>query len=265
MLKTILPYRYLLCALYLSLPHANAAPLDTMSMSKAAKKACIVGDYAKGADILGDLFVETNNPIYVYNQARCYEQNHRYVEAIDRFREYLRKATNITDGEKADAEQHIADCQKHLPAATATTTNEPPTNPPSTSPGATEPTPPPTTITLVEQPTAPRSGSALRTAGIATSAVGVLVLGAGVYFAQKTKTLSNQLNTPNTPYDQGKEKEISNYTMLGWISYGVGAAALITGTTLYLLGLNDDGGSATVTVTPTMGPAYAGFSCGGRF
>ena len=42
------------------------------AQEKAAKKACITGDYRKGVEILADLYVESNDPTYVYNQGRCF-------------------------------------------------------------------------------------------------------------------------------------------------------------------------------------------------
>jgi hypothetical protein len=38
---------------------------------RAAKKACSVGDFQKGVDILGDIFVDTNDFHSVYTQGRC--------------------------------------------------------------------------------------------------------------------------------------------------------------------------------------------------
>jgi tetratricopeptide (TPR) repeat protein len=89
---------------------ARAARMDPRE--RAAKKACMTGDPVRGVAILADLYIDTDDPTYVFNQGRCYEQNNRFEEAIGRFREYLRKAKNTA--EKADAERHIADCQRLL-------------------------------------------------------------------------------------------------------------------------------------------------------
>src|SRR5512138_3721506 len=78
---------------------------------RAARKACMSGDYQKGVDILSDLFINTRDPAHIYNQGRCYEQNGRCEEAVNRFREYLRTAKNPTAEEKLDTEKHIRDCQ----------------------------------------------------------------------------------------------------------------------------------------------------------
>jgi len=53
---------------------------------KAAKKACLLGEVTKGAEILADLYVETNNPVYIYNQGRCFEQNGKNDQAVLRFK-----------------------------------------------------------------------------------------------------------------------------------------------------------------------------------
>lgn len=42
-------------------------PLSRAAKERAAKKACATGDFAKGVDILADLFVSTDAPVYVYN------------------------------------------------------------------------------------------------------------------------------------------------------------------------------------------------------
>jgi glutamine amidotransferase-like uncharacterized protein len=44
----------------------------------------------------------------LFNQGCCFEQNNRYEEAIARFREYLRKATDASAADKAVVVKHIA-------------------------------------------------------------------------------------------------------------------------------------------------------------
>ena len=52
---------------------------------RAARKACLGGDYAKGVSILSDLFLDTKDATFIYNQGRCLEQNGRFSDAILRF------------------------------------------------------------------------------------------------------------------------------------------------------------------------------------
>jgi hypothetical protein len=131
--------------------HAEEASLK--ARLKAAKKACVVGDYKTGADRLGDLYVETNDPTLLYNQARCYEQNNQNQQAIDRFREYLRKtAAQLTPEVRAEVEQHITECKARMKeeertAAPTDATIAPPAPPPSLPP-----TPDPTAQAPVTSP-----------------------------------------------------------------------------------------------------------------
>jgi tetratricopeptide (TPR) repeat protein len=85
------------------------------NQENAARAACLMGNYQKGAEILVRLFIQTREPVYLYNQGRCYQQNHRWAEALDRFQEYLRKAPELDLRAKEDTHKHIAECEAHLP------------------------------------------------------------------------------------------------------------------------------------------------------
>jgi len=251
---------------------ATAEGDSKTSQENVAKKACAMGDYQKGADILTDLFVATNNVTYVYNQARCYEQNNIWDRAIARFREYLRKAKHLTKNERAETEQHISECETALARATA-----PPTpGPPEPSPTATAPAvtakvePPPTAPTPPAEsvasalPSAPvRSpGRGLRIAGVVCGVIGVAAIGAGAGFALKTQSISSneQKNGPT----QAQEDDRKKYETWGWVSYGVGAAALATGVVFYIVGW-PSGESANVALLPSVSATGGGLLLGGKF
>ncbi len=108
------PWKYLVLVAGLLLAARTAQAKDVDAKERVAKTACLAGDYTKGVAILSQLYVGTNNPVFIYNQGRCFEQNHRYEDAISRFREYLRVGKQIGRTEKADAQKHIADCQELL-------------------------------------------------------------------------------------------------------------------------------------------------------
>jgi tetratricopeptide (TPR) repeat protein len=111
--RTVTPRRALGCFV-LALPFlltaqsAHAASKD--SMKRAAKTACLSGDYTKGVALLAELYVDTNDPIFIFNQGRCFEQSGRYEDAVIRFREYQRKNADAGHQPDAEAEKHIADC-----------------------------------------------------------------------------------------------------------------------------------------------------------
>jgi hypothetical protein len=100
------------CLWFLASPPAKATSRD--GNERAAKKACLSGNIDKGLEILSDLYIDYKEPIYIYNQGRCCEQGHRYEDAISHFREYLLKASELTEAERVETEKHIATCQAYL-------------------------------------------------------------------------------------------------------------------------------------------------------
>lgn len=250
---------------------ASSKPDKRLARERAAKKACITGDVRKGIDLLGDLFVETNDATYVYNQGRCFEQNHRWEDAIDRFREYLRKEPDLPASEKAGVDGHISDCEAQQ-AKLAPPSAAPIAAPVSAPLPAAAATLPPTTETanLMATPTSSavehRSGSRLRTAGVVTASVGALALAGGLVCNLHANSLANDLNGPT--YDRGKASTRDTYVTLGWVGYGVGAAALATGATLFFLGGRSGGTAETATsvfLTPAFAPGLASLSLRGSY
>ena len=79
----------------------------------------------------------------------------------------------------------------------------------------------------------PSSGSPrLRTAGLATGAVGIAALGYGLYQTYRVRTLSEDVRRADTQgVARGRAAERQQ-----WLGYGLGAAALATSTLLYWLG-----------------------------
>jgi hypothetical protein len=231
---------------------SHAGDSGTATKEKSAKKACVKGDFKAGIDILGDLYVDTGNPTYLFNQGRCYEQNHRLEEAIDRFREYLRKSEHATEEDKAAAKSHIAECEALL-VKEGRTIAPPPSD--STVPGGTTSTvsspPPPNSAEphvtmMVGIPVAAEpEGRGLRIAGVLTAAAGVCLVGAGVAFTVKERSLTDAINTK---FSRSKESSRASYETLGYVSYGIGAAAIVGGATLYYLGWRSAKHESTASV-----------------
>ena len=104
---------FLVVSSLLAATSAQAGGKDTQRQ-RAARKACLAGDYAKGVSILSDLFLDTRDTTYIYNQGRCLEQNGRFEDAVFRFQEYLRVTTDLSEADEVEARKHIADCQDQL-------------------------------------------------------------------------------------------------------------------------------------------------------
>ena len=236
---------------------------------KAAQKACALGDYEKGVDILADLLVGSDDPNYVFNQGRCYQQNNRWEQAIARFREYLRKDDNLSDSDKADAERHIGECEAAL-AKAAQAAQSPAAAPPPVAPvetSAPAPAPPPVTPDVSTKSAPPPSdgsqGKGLRVAGIVCAAVGLAAVGTGVGLALKTQSMSSDADK-NGGTTQAQEDLRKSLETWGWVSYGVGAAAVATGAVLYIAGLPSEK-STNVALLPALAPDGASMVLRGRF
>jgi len=231
---------------------------------KAAKKACAMGDFQKGADLLTDLYVETDDPTFVYNQGRCYQQNNRWEPAISRFQEFLRKAKNLSDSDRAETERQIADCEKSM-GKTAQVNPTPVASPPPvliTQVETPHPSPQPTPVETTTQPMPQSSdgsrGKGLRVGGIIAATVGVAAIGAGVGLALKANGLSK------ADYSKSREDERASLKTWSLVSYGVGAAAIATGAVLYIVGWPSEQ-SSSVAVLPAIAPDGASVLLRGRF
>lgn len=241
---------------------------------RTARKACLSGDYAKGVAILSELFVDTRNPTYIFNQGRCFEQNRRYEDAAARFEEYLRAAgENVSPEDRAAAEAHLADCRekvaKEHPAVQPAPVPPPmlvPTLAPMARP---EPATGPAVGTLAGTAAVPGPGRrrwGLVTAGIVTATVGVGGVVTGLVLNLKANGLVNDWETNPGSYSTSNEDEQKTYKTLGWVGYGVGAACVAAGAVLIGVGARSRASSSgEVALVPTVGPGQMGAMLTGAF
>jgi hypothetical protein len=246
----------------------------TKARSKEAKKACAAGDFRKGVEILAGLYVDTDDITHIYNQARCYEQNHLFSSAIDRFHEVLRKNPNQTASEKADVEKHIAECKAFLGEEQAKALSPPGASPPAPAlapaPSVSVPlaSAPPEPVGVTAALPAPReasNGSGLRLTGIVLASVGVAALATGVLLNLKANSVSSNMGTTIGDYE-ARNSDRKAYETTAWTVYAAGAACAVTGAILYGLGLRAGGSSSTsVALLPAVGPGQAGALLTGGF
>jgi hypothetical protein len=233
------------------------------AQEKAAKKACAAGDFRKGVEILAELYVDTNDLTHVYNQARCYEQNHQWTGAIDRFREVLRKSPNATASDRAEVEKHISDCEA-LRAQDEPKPVMAPLPPPPAPAATPAPVPPPAgpDNAVVEQPTSPKSsrGSGLRVTGVALGSAGIAAAVVGFVLNLKANNLADDFDRTQDPATRSSR---SSYKTGSMVCYGAGAGMLATGVVLYLVGRAAAGEELTqLSILPTLTPTE--FSLGVR-
>ena len=91
-----------------------------------AKKACLGGRPDRGIELLAEMYAETNDPTYIYNQGRCYQQNGKPREALTRFREYMRKARDMSADDKALVQGYISELEQQEKAAAVDLSARPP-------------------------------------------------------------------------------------------------------------------------------------------
>ncbi len=233
---------------------------------RAAKRACLNRDPDKGVELLTDLYVDTNEPVYIFNQGRCYEQNDRCEDAIVRFREYLRKTPAAADADRADAQKHIEDCEallaRRASEAAVTPPSQPAAAPAEPVPSVGEQQPPAQVITpaqVVGTEVAPTpAGAGLRTAGVVTMAGGAAVLIGAVVLNLKHNGMIRDLKDD---YVGDTADSAKTYKTLASVGYGVGAVCLVGGAALYWLGFR----AGSAQVGPTLVGGNAGLMMSGGF
>ena len=197
-----------------------------------AKTACAAGDVQQGVRLLAEIYTATNDPIWIFNQGRCYHQNNQFSQALARFKEFLRKSSNGPAEDVKDAKSYIKEIEAELHKNEA--------KPEGPSPGVSGPT----TIAQDKPGNAPnpQEGRGLRYTGVGCMVLGGLGLASGVAFTllkQKAESdVENQTKSSTVPYSavSGKFSDGKLYANLQWVGYGVGAGALLTGGILYYIG-----------------------------
>ena len=232
---------------------------------RTARKACLAGEYEKGVEILAELFIDTGDITYIYNQGRCFEQADRYQDAIRRFQEYLRANKKLSREEQADARKHIDDCQELLAKESPPSTAAPAVASVVQQQPAAVPAPAPMQPSIsIQQPSADGpAGSALRTTGLIAASTGGALLITGVVLNLKVNGMSRDLESY---YQTSTNSRRETYKTLSQVSYGVGAACVAGGAVLYYLGWNKaQTSSASVALVPAVAPGEVGALVGGTF
>ncbi len=79
----------------------------------------------------------------------------------------------------------------------------------------------------------------MRVGGIVTAAAGLASAGLGVGFNLAERSLHNQMSNDASKNTTDNENRRSTFQTISIIGYSVGAAALMTGTVLYILGARE--------------------------
>jgi len=265
---------------------ARAAGPDKRELN--ARVDFAAGRYEKALETYAQLYAETLNPIYLRNIGRCDQMMRKPQEAINSFREYLRKGKNLSTDERQEIEGFIHEMEAlessqaprpaTAPAPASTTATAQPPPPATPEPAAAPAAPaaaaldpagpsaaPAATATASPPPSPPavtasggRAGRGQRVAGIALMAGGGALLGTGAVFGwlahDAATSVANQ-------YDPDRVTAGERDQLIAWVAFSVGAAAVGTGVLLYWHGVRADASAQAaavrrapvITASPTLG------------
>ena len=191
----------------------------------------------------------------LFNIAQAYRLKGDCREAVSFYKTYVRNFPSEKGADKAQKfVAELGDCKDQAPAEPTATPPPVVTPPPVT-------TEPPVTSTPSPAPVdAPSStGRGLRLAGVATGAVGLVALGAGVYFGLSARGKQSDLEDGGV-WDPALYEDGQSADRNAKIFLGVGGAAVIGGAVLYYLGVRA-GSEAQVAVVPRGDGATMVWSC----
>lgn len=159
----------------LASPRAVLAAPDPRELQ--ARQAYAAGRYEDAIELYSQLYAEKLHPVYLRNVGRCYQSLGKPDRAIASFREYLRKAKNLSADEKTEVQEFIAESEAEQrriaagappPAVATLAVTAPVTDAPSMEPPAVAqrtlpqpidvPAAPPTSVAAASE--APPSGPA---------------------------------------------------------------------------------------------------------
>jgi len=284
-------------------PVALAAGLDSSGEATAKEASGLYrqGLYEDAAKLFAKLVVDYPDMlIFERSLGACFYYLRKPEPALSNLRNYLMHRKDIPADDKVVVDRWIDEMEKlraqnaAVPVAPPLTAESPrgpqprldgpPALPPSEAPPA-ELQPPISQSPATARPVPPQAqpippdvqgsaasgqqasgtttGSGLRIAGIACGALGLASIGTAIYYYTRATSLSDKVTGANpaspSDYQAGKDAET-----MQWVFYGVGAAALATGTVLYLLGYSQ-ATPAQVSLAPILGPRSAGLSVQGGF
>jgi tetratricopeptide (TPR) repeat protein len=256
---------------------AHAADPDAQQARKYYEKGTQyydLGRYDEAARQFEAAYEIKQDAALLYNIAQAYRRMGDNKRALELYKNFLRRMPDSS--RRTEVEGRIGVLQKLVDESAskpASVTPAPAVEPPAPAKeemSAPAPVPvaaPPTTANVVAAPAPvlqPAPSKGLRTAGIVMASVGAVGVAAGVIFGLRARSLSNQVEKA-TQFNTDDDAAGKRAETLEWVCYSVGAAALVTGVVLTIVGWPNQADGARAYVSPTILSNGGGLVAGGSF
>ena len=226
-----------------------------------------LGEYNEALKAFKSAYLKLEDPIFLFNIAQCHRQLGQKLEAVKFYRTYLRKVPSAET--RPQVEKIVADLEASITLEKATRSSPPQGTVSPEKSAVVEPTPPPAPAPVVTpQPTAPafseadrRTGRTLKISGLAVGGFGILALAAGGGFVAGAHSANDDVVATGT-FDRSAQDRRDTFQALDIAFFAIGAAALVAGTTLFLLGRRNE---HKVSALPSVGPSRASLDLTVRF
>lgn len=226
-------------AVVLSAATAVAAPPDD-STAKAkhlyddAVTDYNLGHYDEALASFEQAYRIRHDPVFLFNIGQCERQLHRYEDAERSYRAYLRESTELPQTTREQVQKLVTEMNAASQDARAKQPQKvkAPPEPHAESP-------PVITRRGTEgvTPSDERVGRTKMVAGVAVAAFGVAAIAAGGGFYAVASSANDRLNHPsNGVYSESAENSRDTFQSLDIAAFVMGGVALLTGTTLAVLG-----------------------------
>jgi tetratricopeptide (TPR) repeat protein len=209
-----------------------------------------------------------NEPTLLYNLGQAHRLARHLSEALHFYRMYLLKVPDAPN--RADVEARIGALNAALaqapaspaPAVSATTTTTATAPTSSQQPARAEETPQ-APVAAAVVPTDSTKTRTLKVSGIVVGIVGLGLVGGGVgvaFVAKKAGDDISRADANHQPFDTSKYATYQNDQIISGVLIGIGAAAVVTGTVLAIVGARRGRAPVALQIAPHLSTGHASLS-----
>ena len=243
---------------------AHAANDDPKALFERATVQFRLGQFHDAALTYQRVYELHHDPALLYDCAQSHRLANEPERALVLYKSFLASKPDAAnrvevEGRIAELERVVAEQAKERPLKGATSEPESATDAraPVTNSASTAPNRQPTPVVSADRSSTPDHRSK-RIAGVAIGVAGLAIVAGGVVcgvLANQTGNNLTKLDQTMQTFDYNQQQLGKTEQILGGVFLGVGAAAVVTGTVLYLIGRS---GRGAATARALIAPATGG-------